>query len=210
MWIDEYRRAHGLEWFELAWMCDCGEFLLYMIDRCKWVTHPVIADRIAEVCGATPEQRDQIVPERHRGTWAMPAKPYRREGVMPSPTHGLRAQTVEEMLAQQAAIEPARRAVVRVDRDGAELDRYDSVQEATLVSGKLQGYIVDRCRRRIKQEFRRGPDTFRWADEWDTMNAAQRADDLTPSKRHKGATLKASNAALRAAADREAAKALGR
>ena len=84
MWIEAYREREGLERDELArrankYRYEKGEDPLcgYISDTLIWIletrrnaiTHPVLADAIAAVCGATAEQRDMIVAKHNRGTW---------------------------------------------------------------------------------------------------------------------------------------------
>ena len=75
MWIDEYRSAHGMELDEFAravnaygrkmvppLVCTITDELIHMLERVKGcVTHPIIANAIAEYCGATPEVRSWTV-----------------------------------------------------------------------------------------------------------------------------------------------------
>ena len=75
-------RQYGLEPDDLARMVNVAgrkmtpklegtvsDTLMYILETSKKPrTHPRIADAIATVCHATPEQRDSIVDERHRGT----------------------------------------------------------------------------------------------------------------------------------------------
>ena len=132
-----------------------------------WVTHPNFANAIAGFVGASPQQRDMIVPEKYRGQW----KPSRRK----------KKPIVEMPCADASNRKWKDRPVVLIDRSGAEKKRFAGAQAAADYAGKGRDYIYSRCERRISQktdEFARTEESFRWADEWDVMTAEERADDV--------------------------------
>ena len=174
MWIEEYRNREGLELYELAEKVNkyrreydpfsCGivsDQLLHILERSRnAVTHPRIANAIAEVCGATPEQRDMIVHKIHRGTWE-PTRPGEREKV--------------DVSKPKIGYKP----VVKVDRYGNIIDRYESLTDAVRYEAHRENSIRDRCKRRIDQEFTpQTPYTYRYADEWDNMTDEERLRDV--------------------------------
>ena len=81
MWIQDYREREGLELYELQERINIhgkemnpplygmvSTKLIHLLERSKNpITHPHIASAIADVCGATPEQYDEIVAEQYRG-----------------------------------------------------------------------------------------------------------------------------------------------
>lgn len=67
-WITAYREKMQIDRQRFARRTGCSERLIFMLEQGQ-VTHPIIADRIAEICGATAAQRDSIVHEKHWGEW---------------------------------------------------------------------------------------------------------------------------------------------
>lgn len=140
-----------------------------------WVTHPNFANRIADFIGASPQQRDMIVPEKYHGQW----KPSRRK----------KKPTREELYADASSRKWKERPVVLIDRKGNERKRFTSAQVAADYAGKGRNYIYSRCERRISQktdEFARTEESFRWADEWDLMAAEERVEDVRNKFREAG------------------------
>ena len=160
-WIRAYRAEHGITGRELALVAGVSEALIAILERQdKAVTHPLLANRIATICGATAEQRDGIVHKRHRGTWQPPRR--RRNGTAWAPAAGSGRD----------------RAIVAVNREGKVLARYANVKEAAESEEMTSSGILWRCRRNSQKEWLRGDITYRFADEWLVMTPVQRANDL--------------------------------
>lgn len=68
-WITAYREKMQIDRLRFARRARCSERLIFMLEEGQEITHPIIANRIAETCGATAAQRDSIVHEKHRGEW---------------------------------------------------------------------------------------------------------------------------------------------
>lgn len=175
MWIEDYRRRNGLELYELAELVNkhrrekgiaygiVSDKLLHMLERDKnAVTHPLLANAIAEVCGATPKQRDMIVADIHKGTWP--------DGVMEGP-------------ATQGRAPFGSKAVVKLDINGAELCRYMSVADAARRTQHSDSVIRDHCKGRVREVTAYMPYTFRYADEWDAMDEFQKECEIDALKR---------------------------
>ena len=179
MWIEDFRRRFGLDRFELAEIAGVSEALIYILEnQRKAITHPLLANRIAEACGATAAQRDSIVAEKHRGTWTPPARPKPRPKPKRPEVPKVKLQKPQEE-ARQDYMRGAAKAVVAIAPDGEVLQRYESLSEAIDATGVCGASISRRCMRMIQQEFAATGFTFRYADEWDGMNGWQRRADLS-------------------------------
>lgn len=165
-WIEEWRTSYrrrdgkiGLSRGEFARKVrtrklGCSPKLIEMLEHGD-VTHPKIADRIAFICNATDEQYDQIVPDVHKGK-----RRRRREWVEPKPIHS-------------NAI-----AVVAMDELGREIGRYDSICAAATEVKVAAENVKKRCSREmLGNEYKLAGRTWRYAQEYDGMNAAQRICD---------------------------------
>lgn len=178
MWIEEYRKAYGLELDDLArrvnvagrkmeprLCCTVTDTLIYVLERSKTPrTHPRIADAIAIACKATAEQRDSIVDEKHRGTFDPQQYNYTVSDAK-----------VEKPVRQH---KPGyEHSVVKVSKSGKVISRYKSLAEAERYGDMSIDTIRRRCRR-MGDEFAKFDYTYRWAEEWDLMNRIQRLRDL--------------------------------
>lgn len=166
-WIEEWRHLNDVTREELGNKTRCSAALIATLEeQNNAVTHPCIADRIADITEATMEQRDSIVPKKYRGTWTPGERPVRR-----------RAQSEGQ---KPSAVPYNARGVVCLDRDGRELGRYQSCREAAEQMGCGKSFVYQHCGRKNvkKNELFLTGYTFRYADEWDGMSAAEREADL--------------------------------
>ena len=202
MWLTEFREANGLSLEALGKAVrragakldppvKVSDTLLERLEiEPKFRTVPKIADLIAEVCGATAEQRDALVLEHYKGTW----KPKRKgtgtagkktgtssvtaSGCATFP-RGEGLGTAEEATDRHTRAENSCRPVVAVDRAGFALFRFASVHNAAARCGVTHKAVYPRCMRRLgRDEFALLGFTFRYADEWDAMTDAQRRADV--------------------------------
>lgn len=180
-WIAQFRAKNGYPLEVLGreirrlgsrrrpgWPMRCSDVLLEKLENTpKAVTHPNIANLIAEALGATAAQRDAIVAPKHRGTW----KP-RGKAVLPPymPVVVPRGRPKTNAVAY---------AVVCVDKFGHELERFPSITQAAIAYDQANDFVIKRCNRRVKNEFKFKAYTFRYQREWDQMTAEQRQRDLT-------------------------------
>lgn len=187
MWLEDFRRAHGLTLEELgAYIRRLGrkkhpeitvsDILLERLEgEPKFRTVPAIADLIAEACGATAQQRDRLVLEKDRGTWK--PKPGRKPAPKP------KAAIVEE--EPEPKNDGHHHPVVAVDRAGFAVMRFAGVKNAAARCGVSHKMVYSRCLRQLgRDEFRALGFTFRYAEEWDRMTDAERRADVagrTPS-----------------------------
>ena len=175
MWIQEYREAHGMELDDFAravnrhgrgmtprLICTVTDELIHLLEI-GGVTHPKIANAIAECCGATVEQRDMIVSQSHKGEWEPRQKAqYARRG-------GFNYNNCAS----------GAKPVVKVDRHGNVVAAYESLVEASRHEQMNEDNIRKRCKRRLKQEITLDmPFTFRYQDEWLSMSMEEQLRDI--------------------------------
>lgn len=178
MWIEDYRLANGLELDEFARRVNIvgrkmnpplegtvSDTLIHILERSREPrTNPRIANAIAMVCGATAEQRDSIVAEKHRGKWE-PVKDVFAWG--------------DWVFGKQTRPPLNDHSVVMVDLQGRVLHRYESAKSAAKHSDISADSILNRCNHRMKNEFYTClPYTYRFAREWDKMSMAEKLKDL--------------------------------
>ena len=178
MWIDEYREKYGLELDDMARRvnvagrkmrprlpCTVTDTLIHILECSKTPrTHPRIADAIAIACGATAEQRDSIVDEKHRGTF--------------DPSKYNHIARAKESPAASKRTPHGERGVVKINREGMVVRRYPSLAMTEYYEDMTCESIRARCRRRVGGELERWAYTYRYADEWDKMSRAERLKDL--------------------------------
>lgn len=222
MWITDYRERMGLELYQLQQIINVynrqipghnriyvSEQLLYILENIKNpVTHPYIANLIADVCEATREQRDSIVSEKYRGKWKPSDKSKKR---VQKAVEIIRTNNYETYIAVNREVEneepnpvymdydmteysqyPAnRRGVVMINKDGEEVDRFNSLKDAEYMCGIGRNSIARRCLRQTMRDFdcsnpithrRRFDYTFRYADEWDSMTKEEQKHDVCGRK----------------------------
>lgn len=175
MFIEDYRRANGLELDDFARRVNLvgkhmqpplegtvSDTLIHILERSKVPrTHPRIADAIATVCGATAEQRDSIVAEHHRGTWTP-----------------VRMSDVCGRKVTQGPKPWDERPVVMIDKNGHVLKTYKNITNAAVGAEISTKGIASRCKRMIKGEFDRLDYTYRYANEWSRMSMEEKLRDL--------------------------------
>lgn len=204
MWITDYREQYGLTLEQLGGLIrragrrkdpelSVSDTLLYMLEtdpKCRTV--PKLADLIAEVCGATARQRDALVLPKYRGTW----KPTRVKAEMERQTRPPKQPAPPAEPKQLAPLTepkpsrkgldhggnnpfPSAREVVKLNRQGEEIARYRSCNQAAAQNCIRESHVTSRCHRRYKcDEFRLMDYTFRFAAEWDQMTEADRRLDM--------------------------------
>lgn len=147
----------------------CSEALIGILEG-GGITHPLIADRIADVTGATSAQRDILVHKMHHGTYR-PQKAQKRE-----PRKNL-APTDPDYKPVNA------RQVVRIDVL-LQAKRFASIREAAAAEGCNAETVRVRCDRALtvkQKELMVRDHTWRYADEWDSMSQDQRLEDMIQS-----------------------------
>ena len=185
-WIWDFRMENGYTIHSLSrairrlgaqmkpgWPMTPSDTLIYMLEndpRC--VTHPEIANLIAEALGATEAQRDSIVHKIHRGRW----RRKKRVKLEPWKPPKLSKRTVPTI--QPGTIVP----IVMVTKGGSAIKRYPSATAAAADVGQNIEYVRKRCKRMLRDEFHQRDFTFRYAAEWDAMNSEQRLLDLAGPK----------------------------
>lgn len=178
-WITQFRMNYrrkdgkiGITEEELAKMIctpftGCNRKLIEILEA-GGITHPDIADRIAHVTGATPEQRDSIVHKKHRGKRR---KKKKREKLCPGNMTDMPGWA-EKFGAM---------GVVQIGKDGREMCRHLSITRAAKTLGCTTLSIGRRCRRELwdkSDEFDHFGFTFRYAAEWDDMSPEEKERDI--------------------------------
>lgn len=191
MWIEEFRMRYNLDRYEFARRVrvlgarkrpdrpiGCTEALVYMLERSsRPVTHPTIANLLAEACGATAEQRDEIVPKKYRGGWKGDGVPRCLKGC--EWTLGKAKEKIEPAIQISWRHGAAgRREVAKIDRNGFVLERYPSLTYACAACGNSMNSIGERARKRVRDEFLPDGYSFRYAEEWDRMTPEERRKDM--------------------------------
>ena len=188
MWIDEFRREHGMDVDEFArrvrmlgarkykkdrgrsFPVGCSSDLVYRLEMAaKPRTHPNIADLIAEACGATAEQRDSIVDPMHRGTWSGDGVPKILDYVPVA--FRAKANETEKKYVKG-------REIVRIDRGGNVTGRFVSLVQAAEENHVSIDVVEMRVKRYISGEFDFRGFSFRYADEWDRYSQERRRADM--------------------------------
>lgn len=209
MWIQEYRERKKLELWQFQQRVNAfvhempnpieatisGE-LIHMLEVDKnAVTHPRIADAIATVCGATPEQRDMIVSDVHKGKWE-PTLENKELAARLSMEFDMEPESIPDytctsLNSLDKRYEINARKVVKIDTDGKVIKRYGSVVEAAKANGVYEKFIRNRCRRVTKSSFVTrtyvndenetvvSQCTYRYANEWDSMTPDQKIADIS-------------------------------
>ena len=190
----------------------CSDLLIEILEH-GGITAPGIAAAITTVCGGTAEQWDSIVHEDYRGTWKpgdriafkprMQAEPF---DVMPK----IEATIKERPRAERPRAEKPRaekpkaekpkaapkpqkpaepeikRPVVQIGKDFAEAARYATPAAAAAAMNVSLRIITVRCDRKVSDEtdeFIRYQNTWRYADEWDSMTPEQRMEDMKNARK---------------------------
>ena len=192
MWIEDFRTKYGLERDEFARRVrvlgarkrperpiGCTEALVYMLERSsRPITHPNIADLLAEACGATAEQRDSIVAKKWRGEWKGDGIPRCLKGCEWTMGKAKEAAPGPRDQPYWRRGVAGRRSIVKIDANGNVLERYVSLTQATALCGQSMNSIGERARKCVRNEFIPGGHSFRFAEEWDKMTPEERRKDL--------------------------------
>ena len=183
MWITDFREAHGLSVAQLGAVIRkagarmdpplrVSDVLLENLEmRRGYRTVPKLANLIAEVCGATAQQRDALVLKKHRGKW------------VPKPGATWTPPEPEKPKPPTPPKEPTSKAwsrpVVCLDRVGNVMRRFPSIQAAAELMGTSKDNVARRVMRRFaSDEFGLLGYTFRLEDEWKAMSAEERREDM--------------------------------
>lgn len=181
MWLTDFRRQHNLELYELAGLIrivgakkipalTVSEGMIWRLEIDEnFRTIPKLADLIAECCGATAAQRDELVLKKYRGTW--------------KPPKDNRPRLPEKREEKPRYIWGNGRAVVVIDQLGNEIRRHPSAVMAAGWVGISSDSVNRRCNRETNcWEFGICKVSFRWADEYDAMSPEERARDAARTK----------------------------
>lgn len=173
-WLEKWRKDHQMSREIFAQQVNVSEELIWILENMeKGVTHPKIADAIADYTGATPQQRDSIVHKKHHGTYK--PNPRAKSWEKQQKKIAVRKKPPESENKQK-------RPVVALNEAGVIVGKYPSVNAAVEANFPCsQESVRNRCTRRLKpstNEFMPYGVTFRYADEWDMMPELLREDDM--------------------------------
>lgn len=166
-WLKAWREAHGIEREDFARLVEVSEPLIAILENQNGITHPLIADAIADCTGATSAQRDSLVHKKHHGTYK------------PNPRRS--AEKLQKRLSKK--FKPANaRTVVALNTGGGIEAIFESARDAAAAYRPCSPTaVLNRCARRVgdnTDEFRTYGVTFRFLDEWYSMTQEQRAEDM--------------------------------
>lgn len=173
-WLEQWRREHQMSKKTLADQVGASEALIDILEnQHKGITHPKIADAIADYTGATPQQRDSIVHKKHHGTYK------------PNPRAKRWEKQQKRISVKEKTPEPEnkqKRPVVALNEVGEIVEKYPSVNAATEANYPCsQETMRKRCKRELApstNEFMPYGVTFRYADEWEAMTEVEQIMDM--------------------------------
>ena len=169
--------------------------------ECGGITAPGIAAMIVKVCGGTAEQFDSIVDEIWRGKWkpgmkadfyykiaeephefvCAPKEPKKEKPKVEKPKEPKKEKPKVEKPKEKKPHEDKCKSVVQIGRDGIEIMRFASVNEAARHANVNISSVSQRCNRIISEktdEFKMAKCTWRFAEDWDKMTENQRAEEM--------------------------------
>ena len=141
----------------------CSENLLWILmNENGAVTHPNIANAIADFTGATAKQRDEIVHKKHRGTW------------QPDPNRVPAARNTTADAGNGA------KAVVVIDRLGCILERFPALAQTAKRFGCTPQTVANRCNgvHFGKDEFVPYGLSFRFEEDWERLTPEERVNNI--------------------------------
>lgn len=164
-WIEKWRKDHQMDRFQFAKAVGVSESLIWLLENERnAITHPMIANDIADYTGATIAQRDSIVHEKHKGTWRPdPKKRRRNKKAAKSET---KPDTKPAAMCNDGRFKG--REVYAIDKDGEIVGRYISVSDAARQNAMETSTVYARCQETlVENEFLANDITFRFADGYD-------------------------------------------
>lgn len=134
------------------------------------VTHPKIADRIADFIGATPEERDSIVHKKHRGTYT------------PNPKNpALKRNKVRRIETPEVYRPNTPTSVIAViNSNGRILATHNSLNDVAIQYGCNVSLVRNRCEKSIVyyDEFSELGVSFRYYEQWKDLSDTDRKKDV--------------------------------
>ena len=158
----------------------CSEALIEILEH-GGITHPNIAEAIATVCGATEEQKNGLMHEKHWNGYKdmITPTPWGEITITPKPK--------EKKLKTDDPnwIDGKCKAVVQLDRGGNVIKRYDSMSEASKDAKLALSSVSLRCNHQIGDEtdeyMARGC-TWRFESEWNALTEEQKKNEIFLAK----------------------------
>ena len=161
-WLKAWREAHGIEREDFARLVEVSEPLIAILENQNGITHPLIADAIADYTRATPRQRDSLVHKKHHGTY------------VPNPRRAKPKPSKQPEVKQTWVARPVVALNIRGDIERV----FGSAAEAAAAHAPCTSRtVINRCEGRVSRgtnEFALYHVTFRYADEWLSMSKEER------------------------------------
>lgn len=187
----------------------CSGNLIFILEH-GGITAPGIAAAITTVCGGTAEQWNGIVHEDYHGQWkpgwktefaprfeidvedrmavTIASHGEIKRGKAPKHVEAKppKSEPAEPKPQKKQKTEPQIREIVQIGTDFEEIGRYAHLAAAAQAAGVSIRIVGERCDRKISgntDEMVREKCTWRYADEWDPMDAEQRTEDMRAARR---------------------------
>lgn len=158
-WLEKWRIKNQCSRKQLGKMAKCSESLIELIEEAGYITHHGIADRIADVTGATPRQRDKLVHKKHRGTYTQRKTP-------------LFLEYSKKAVAAKPRLSYGGKTTVKINLACIAEERYPSMNAAAEAHDKEQFFVYSRCMgRMLENEFLPYGFTFRLEKDWTPAEA---------------------------------------
>lgn len=157
----------------------CSETLIEILEG-GGITHPEIANRIAQVTGASVAQRNRLVHKMHRLN-ELPTPPEAKERKTGKRKAAQAAKQSAAPIAMESLPPANRREVVKINIFGEEVARFHSISDAAKAEGCRSTTVFRRCRRELEKktnEFANHDCSWRYAEIWDAMQPEERKADL--------------------------------
>ena len=158
----------------------CSEALIEILEH-GGITHPNIAEAIATVCGATEDQKNSIIHEKHRNGY--------KDMVIPQPwgEMTLKPKPKQEKPKKEDPnwIDSKCKAVVKLNRDGEVEKRFDSMSEAAKDASIALSSVSLRCNHQIgdeTDEYSTRGCTWRFESEWNALTEEQKKNEIFLAK----------------------------
>lgn len=168
-WLEQWRREHQMSKKTLADQVGASEALIDILEnQHKGITHPKIADAIADYTGATPQQRDSIVHKKHHGTYKPKKKPVKKV-------------SAEKNRPEKMRNGPPKREILLLNEGGVIMRRCMGLEESAMAVSCTMTTVRNRCSRLMSpsvNEFLPYGVTFRYADEWEAMTEVEQIMDM--------------------------------
>lgn len=163
----------------------CSERLIEILEH-GGITHPNIAEAIATVCGATEDEKNSIIHEKHRNGYVDSAGPRLwSEMTLINTKKKKEKEKPKPKKEDPNYVDGKCKAVVQLDRAGNVEKRFTMMSDAAKENGVALSTVSLRCNHQIgntTDEYSTCGRTWRFEDEWNALNEEQRKEELMLAK----------------------------